>query len=176
VHEPSQPADRESHLSAIPMKANCHDLKTRPRLSRTFMRVRYRARAPINYRKRLEKASRISLPSCSDALASRRRAQQWLAAPYATLRPLRGCFARDTLRVRCATRRTPQSPLGGQACALKKIVHPAQFAGQVHLQPAQVQAGGTPGRTGCRQAAGCPLRFTPGVLRDRSETGVFCQK
>jgi len=55
------------------------------------------------------------------------------AAPYAALRPLhpspsgyfagtsRGCYVRD------ATRRTPQSPFGGQADALTKTVHPAQF-------------------------------------------------
>jgi hypothetical protein len=30
-----------------------------------------------------------------------------------------------------ASRRTPQSPFGGQACALTKTVHPAQLAGQV---------------------------------------------
>jgi hypothetical protein len=89
------------------------------------------------------------------------------AAPYAALRPLhpsgtsRGCYARDTLRVRCATRWTPQSPFEEQVYALTKTVHPALFAGQVHLQPAQVQAGGTPGRTGFRQAAGYPLRCVP---------------
>jgi len=58
--------------------------------------------------------------------------------------------AGSPLRVRCATRRTPQSPFGGQACALIKTV----------------RTGGTPGRTGCRQAAGCPLRCAPGMLRE----------
>ena len=42
-----------------------------------------------------------------------------------------GYFAGMLRDARGASRRTPQSPFGGQACALTKTVHPAQFAGQV---------------------------------------------
>jgi hypothetical protein len=72
-----------------------------------------------------------------------------------------------------ASRRTPQSPFGGQACALTKTVHPAQLAGQV--------TGGTGSRlppTLRSAPSGDTLRVrcaTRGVLRDaktRTEQGV----
>jgi hypothetical protein len=70
-----------------------------------------------------------------------------------------GCYATDPaipLRgtgVRPDKNRSPRAVRGAGALATCASTGTCNLRKYRHLQPAQVQAGGTPGRTGCRQAA-----------------------